>query len=127
MLFQSPEQHSLAQFNKLKELVNNPQTLNRQTIIWLAVQLVQHGWPDADIFIHQIISQLDSQDAKNFLNKKIFFKFHSKTYFHNTFIFKNLASGGIHSGKLHTRIHIICIRSMLATGSRNTEYNAITV
>lgn len=69
MIFQSPEQHSLAQFNKLKELVTNPQTLNRQTTMWLAVQLVQHGWPNADTFINEIIRQLDSQDAKNFLNK----------------------------------------------------------
>ena len=69
MIFESLEQHSSQQIRHIRELIKKHHELPRQTQAWLAVQLVQHGWPQARQSIQNFQNQFQSQEVKAFLNK----------------------------------------------------------
>jgi hypothetical protein len=71
MIFESLEQHSSQQIRHIRELIKKHHELPRQTQAWLAVQLVQHGWPQARQSIQNFQNQFQSQEVKAFLNKLI--------------------------------------------------------
>lgn len=71
MLFESIDQHSYSQLIYINRLIKNSEILDKKKKIWLAVQLIQHGFPRSRAYIHHILGEIQSNDAQFFLRNLI--------------------------------------------------------